>query len=279
MPRFALNGATTGETVDVETDIRVAAEAGYEAVELRDGKIERYLAGDGRIESLRERLTRSNISALSINALEDATLGVRTSLDETLTRCARLCLWARALGAPYIVAVPSALPPAGLAEREARARTVDALKAIARVAGDAGVKVGFEFLGFPTCSVRTLHAARTIVDEVGDPNVGLVIDAFHFHVGGSRFEDLESLDASSVFIIHLDDAEPGEPASLIDAQRVFPGEGVIPLTALVRRVEDTGFDGFSSLELFRPAYWTWDPGELARCGLERMRSLFLDEGH
>lgn len=274
MPRFALNGATTGEMVDVETDIRVAAAAGYEAVELRDVKIERYLAGDGRIERLRERLNRSNISALSINALEDATLGVRTSLDATLTRCVRLCQWARVLGAAYVVAVPSVLPRGGPGQGEIRARTVDALRAIARVAGEAGVKVGFEFLGFPTCSVRTLHAARAIVDEVGGPEVGLVIDAFHFHVGGSRFEDFESLDAASVFIIHVDDAEPGEPAGLTDAQRLLPGDGVIPLKALVRRIEDTGFDGFYSLELFRPEYWTWDPGQLTRCGLERMHSLF-----
>jgi 2-keto-myo-inositol isomerase len=119
-----------------------------------------------------------------------------------------------------------------------------------------------------------LNAARTIVDEAAEPNVGLVIDAFHFHVGGSRIADLDGLDRSSVFIIHLDDAEPGEPAGLTDAQRVLPGEGVIPLKALVRGVEETGFDGFYSLELFRPEYWRWDPGELARRGLERMRSLF-----
>jgi len=45
MPRFALNGATTGEMLDVETDIRVAAAAGYGAVELRDVKIERWVQG------------------------------------------------------------------------------------------------------------------------------------------------------------------------------------------------------------------------------------------
>src|SRR3990172_7104571 len=47
MPLFGLNGATTGEEATLEIDIRAAAQAGYEYVELRDTKIERYLTGGG----------------------------------------------------------------------------------------------------------------------------------------------------------------------------------------------------------------------------------------
>jgi len=274
MRRFGLNGATTGARVDLATDIRVAGEAGYQVVELRDTKIERYLASGGTLASLRGLLQQAGVEVLSINALEDSTLRVGPALEPVLARTRTFCEWARALGCPYVISVPSFLPPEGLDEGQVRVRTAAALRAMAAVAGEYGVMVGFEFLGFPANSVNTLRAARAIVDDVGDPRVGLVIDAFHFYAGGSRLEDLDGLDGSRVFIVHLDDAEPGPPAALTDAQRLWPGEGVIPLKPLLTRLEEIGYRGAYSLELFRPAYWAMDPAEVARVGLAAMRRLF-----
>ena len=283
MPSFGLNGATTGDRVDVEADIRAAAEAGYQFVELRDAKIARYLGAGGSLAGLRARMRDAGVAGLSINALEDSTLHVGEAFEPILARCRTLCEWAKALDCPYVIAVPSFLAaggppedsprPVGLAETEVRRRTAASLRKMTAEAAGFGVRVGFEFLGFPTCSVSTLRAARGIIDDVGDPRLGLVIDAFHFYVGGSQPEDLDGLDASRVFIVHLDDAESGDPAALADAQRLLPGEGVIPLRALITRLQTAGYRGAYSLELFRPEYWTWDPVDLARRGLASMRRL------
>lgn len=274
MRTFGLNGATTGEGVDLATDIRVAGAAGYQVVELRDTKIERYLAAGGTMAALRDLLSQAGIRVLSINALEDSTLRVGDALEPVLTRTRTFCDWAQALDCPYIISVPSFLPPGGLLEPEVRGRTVAALRRMAAVAADYGVKVGFEFLGFPTCSVNTLGAARRIVEEVGDPRVGIVIDAFHFYAGGSRLEDLDGLDGARIFIVHLDDAEPGEPSGLTDAHRLMPGDGVIPLKSLLSRLEGAGYQGAYSLELFRPEFWAMDPAAVAKRGLESMKRLF-----
>ena len=274
MRTFGLNGATTGEGADLTTDIRVAGAAGYQVVELRDTKIERYLAAGGSLASLRDLLVQAGIRVLSINALEDSTLRVGDALGPVLGRAKTFCEWAKVLDCPYIISVPSFLPPGGLAEPEVRGRTVAALRQMAAIAAGYGVKVGFEFLGFPTCSANTLGAARRIVEEVGDPRVGIVIDAFHFYAGGSRLEDLDGLDGSRVFIVHLDDAEPGEPSGLTDAHRLMPGDGVIPLRPLLSRLEGEGYRGAYSLELFRPEFWTIDPEAVAKRGLESMKRLF-----
>jgi 2-keto-myo-inositol isomerase len=151
---------------------------------------------------------------------------------------------------------------------------VAALRQMASIAGGYGINVGFEFLGFPTCSVNTLGAARRIVEEVGDPRVGIVIDAFHFYTGGSRLEDLDGLDGARIFIVHLDDAEPGEPSGLTDAHRLMPGDGVIPLRPLLARLEGAGYRGAYSLELFRPEFWAMDPEAVAKRGLQSMERLF-----
>ena len=274
MPRFGLNGATTGATVDVETDIRVAGQAGYQAIELRDDKIERYLVSGHSLVSLADRVRTAGLEVLSINALEDATLMATEHASTRLARWQKLCEWAAALDAPYAIAVPSLLPDTRRTEDEIRARSVEALRALVAVSRKFDVQVGFEFLGFPLASVNTLRSARKIVEAVDDPSVGLVIDAFHFYVGGSRLTDLDGLDPSRLFIVHLDDAEPGNVCGLSDAQRLLPGEGAVPLDALIRTLERSGYRGAYSLELFRPEYWTWDPADLARRGLEAMQRLF-----
>ncbi|MGQ0570912.1 MAG: sugar phosphate isomerase/epimerase family protein [Armatimonadota bacterium] len=284
MPTLGLNGATTGERADLETDIRVAGEAGYQVVEVRDAKIERYLAAGGSLTALRHKLHAAHVEVLSVNAIEDSTLHTGDRLERILVRCRTLCDWAKGLDCPYVVAVPSFLSTAGsseiqtaeipISETQVRDRTVSSLRAMASVAAGFDVRLGFEFLGFPTCSVSTVRAARGILDDLGDPRIGLVIDAFHFYAGGSQLEDLDGLDGSRVFIVHLDDAEAGAPAGLTDAHRLLPGEGVIPLKGLIARLDRAGYSGAYSLELFRPEYWTWDPEELARRGIESMRRVF-----
>jgi 2-keto-myo-inositol isomerase len=273
-PRFGLNGATTGDRADVLTDIRVAGAAGYQTVELRDAKIERYLAGGGSLPRLRDALLASAVDALSVNALEDSTLHSGAALQPILERTRTLARWAQALDCPFVVAVPSFLPAGGMGAGPIRMRTAASLRAMASAAAEFGVMLGFEFLGFPTCSVNTLAAARGVLSEVDDPRVGLVIDAFHFYAGGSRVEDLDGLSGEQVFIVHLDDAEAGEPSRLTDAQRLLPGEGVIPLRPLLDGLRGIGYRGGYSLELFRPEYWQWDAAQLARRGLDSMRRLF-----
>ena len=173
------------------------------------------------------------------------------------------------------------MTPESAAFEACRARVAEGLRALYgdRVVVDErgpsyGVRVGFEFLGFPDCTVNTLAAARRIVDAVGDPSVGIVIDAFHFYAGGSTWSMLDGLKPEQLFIVHLDDAEDRPRTALLDAHRLLPGDGVIPLRDLVRRIEDLGYDGPWSIELFRPEYYAWDPVALARVSREKMAALF-----
>lgn len=268
---FALNGATTGPA-DVETDIAAASAAGYAGVEVRETKIESYLQRGKTLAELSDFCRRTGIQVASINALEDSTLSEGMAQDAVMERCRRFCAWARDLAAPVVVAVPSFL--AGAAPPDLAGRTADALARMGAIAREHGVRLGFEFLGFPSCSVRTVQQAADLVGQVGDPAVGVVIDAFHFFVGGSTWDMLDGLEADRLFLVHLDDAEDRPAAELLDRHRTLPGDGVFPLRDFVRRVQATGYDGVYSLELFRPEYWEWDPFRLAKVGLEKMEAVF-----
>ena len=272
MRRLGLNGATTGPA-DLLTDVRAAQLAGYHALEIRDTKLQAYLDGGGTLYVLRQQIADAGLEVASVNALENSTLATGAAREAVLRRCRTLCEWAAALDCPYVVAVPS--PREAVSDPDqVEPLTVDALRALAQVAERYGVRVGFEFLGFSSCSVRTLASARRIVEAVGHPGVGLVLDAFHFYVGGSTWEMLEGLPGDRLFLVHLDDAEPGPPQTLTDARRLLPGDGVIPLRELVRRLDALGYRGVYSVELFRPEYYRWDPVELARTARAKMEALW-----
>ena len=68
---------------------------------------------------------------------------------------------------------------------------------------------------------------------------------------------------------------PANPprATINDADRVYPGDGIAPLADLVRILRGIGFRGYFSLELFNREYWKQDARMVARTGLEKMRAI------
>jgi 2-keto-myo-inositol isomerase len=270
---FGLHSWTTGDDVTILTDIRVAGEAGYDFVELRDGKLEKHLTQGGSIVELADALARARLRVLSVNTLDDATLHTGAELAERVARCEHLCGWAEALGAPYVIVGPTYRAGRAVSADVILERTAESLSRYVAVAAAHGVRIAFEFIGYEDCSVNNLSAALAALDRVGDGRLGLVIDAFHFYVGGSRFEVLEELDPGRLFIVHMTDADHDDRARLGKPNRIFPGEGVLPLKELIAVLRRIGYRGPYSLELLRPQYWTMDPSFVARRGLESMRSF------
>jgi 2-keto-myo-inositol isomerase len=270
MRGFGLNSWTTGDRVSLRDDLRAAAAAGYRFVEMRDAKIEKHLADGGSLEELRALAEEASMRILSVNTLEDATYAQGVRFEEMIVRCRRLALWAEALDCPYLIVGPSYPPQSGEVLSRVHERAVAALAGCAAVAAEHGRRIAFEFHGYARCTINRLDQASAILDDLGDASVGLVIDAFHFYVGGSRLEDLAALDPARLLIVHLADVEHGDRSRLGKPNRVMPGDGVLPLRDFVDAVRRTGFDGPYSLELFRDEYWAMDPLAVARRGIESM---------
>ena len=126
------------------------------------------------------------------------------------------------------------------------------------------VKLAFEFLGFTWCSVRTVAQGWEITQQVNRANVGFVIDTCHYYVGGSTLDSIRAVDARKLAIFHINDVEAMPKEKIEDANRLFPGDGVIPLKEIIGAVRGIGFDGVASIEIFRPEYWKRDPLEVAK---------------
>nr|MBA3770755.1 sugar phosphate isomerase/epimerase [Blastocatellia bacterium] len=66
-----------------------------------------------------------------------------------------------------------------------------------------------------------------------------------------------------LFVFHINDAENLPKSELTDAQRLYPGTGILPIREIKASLDKIGYDRMVSVEIFRPEYWQQDPFEVA----------------
>jgi 2-keto-myo-inositol isomerase len=248
-------------TSDLETDVRVTAGAGFQALELWAAKVDTYLQGHS-VEDLKALLARHEVAPMTFNSIEFiAFRGAEFAQIEA--RCRQLCELAQQIGCPSVAIIPSPTPSYDVAWEAVVDEHVRAIRALSAIARPYGVKLAFEFLGFGWCCVRTPRGAQEILAKAQCDNVGMVVDVAHFYIGGGLLSEIEALDPNIIYAFHLDDVEDVSKEGYTDASRVLPGTGVAPVAEVCAALQKIGYNGPCSIELFRPEYWGWDPQELA----------------
>jgi 2-keto-myo-inositol isomerase len=248
-------------TSDLETDVAVTAHAGFTALEVWADKADRYLAAHS-LADLKALFADHGVMPLTLNSIEFIAFRGGT-FHWIQSRCHELGQVARAIGCPTIVVVPSPTPDREMPWSQVVDEHVRVLRDLGSIARSYGARLAFEFLGFGWCSVRTPRAAFEIIRKVDRDNVGMTVDAAHFHCGGGLMSELDQLDPQRIFAFHLDDLEDTSKEAITDSTRLLPGLGIVPLDDICARLKRIGYDGPCSIELFRPEYWNWDPKELA----------------
>lgn len=273
--QLGLNGATT-LTADLATDIAVAGRAGFAFVEIWAAKLLGYLERGG-LPTLRRDLRRAGVTAATLNSVERITFNDPSGHVRMLEDFTRLCRVAEAIECETVLVVPSPRPH-GTSDAAIERESVRVLRELSRLAKPHGVRLAYEFLGFADCSVNTLAQCAAIVEKAARPNVGLVLDTFHFFAGRSTLASIRAVDPRRVFMVHLNDVERAPRRRMHDALRLYPGRGVIPLRAILRALQGIGYDGRISVEIFRPQYWSRAPLQVAREARSTSLSLLREVG-
>jgi len=259
--KIALNGATTMHA-DLETDIKAASEAGFELIEIWAAKLREFLK-TRTVADLKNLLVENNLEAYSINSIEHITFRSAEDYEKIKAETEELSSTAGAIDCPYVVVVPGKLPVEATKD-EIIEESVRVLNELADIAEKHNVGLAFEFLGQTDCSVQTLDLCNEIVEKVDRPNIGNVIDTFHFYAGNSTFEAIDAMKPEKLFIFHINDAENLPKESLTDAHRLYPGTGILPIREIKAHFDKIGYDRMVSIEIFRPEYWNEDPFEVAK---------------
>jgi len=248
------------------TDIRVARQTGYTALEPTTLKLERYMDAGHRAEELIPAL--GPLAVGMISSFEPIEL---QNPSEMRRRCRRLCEAAQTLSchAFQVVALDGLKH---LAWPEMRHELASILRDLADIAAPFGVRLGLEPVAF--APLRSLTQALEVIEEAGRDNIGLNIDTFHIWAGGTAWEEVARLEARMIVMVHLSDATPRRGEQWSDLDRgVFPGEGIIPLKEGIAAVLSTGYDGYWAIEMIGDNYGEWDPFILAGEARKRAEAL------
>jgi sugar phosphate isomerase/epimerase len=157
-------------------------------------------------------------------------------------------------------------PPVSLLTAAQRYRT------LLELGKSFGVTPIVEVWGHSQCLSR-LGETLMVASECGLPGGAILPDVYHLYKGGSEFTGLGLVHGAGIGIFHVNDYPAIERGKIVDQDRVFPGDGVAPLQQLFRTLQQIGYSGYLSLELFNRSYWQRDPHAVAREGLQKLQSL------
>jgi len=261
-----LNEATLKQA-DVETFLEASAAAGFKGVEFRIEPLRSYAGSNHSWAELRQLLKDHKLESVCLNSFEDFATVPAANFEAVLHRAREFSIICENTNCGLFVACPS-VTPKDMTKAQALEVTAERLDRIAGVADEHSVKIAFEFVYGR--SSNTLADAIKVVKTAKARNVGLLIDTFHYHVGESTLDMLKDFPLDRLWLVHFNDTEPGPLNMLTDEMRELPGRGAIDLHKFVARLKERRWNGWLSVEMFRPEYWKRDPYELAQ---ESMKSL------
>lgn len=266
---YCLNtGTIMGHKFALDREIDLAAKTGYNGIEPWVRSIKAYVEGGGSARDLAKRAADAGLSVEGGIGFFDWIVDDPARRAKALEQARREMELVASIGGRRIAA-----PPAGATKEK-----IDLLAAAERYAAlvDVGRQVGVvpvvEIWGSSQTLGRLGEAALVAVHS-GRKEACILPDVYHMYRGGSPFEGLRLLNRQAIGVFHVNDYPADPPREqATDAHRVMPGDGVAPLGQIFRDLAGIGYRGMISLELFNRDYWKMDPLQVARVGLEKMRS-------
>ena len=240
----SLNGTLVGNKAPWPEFARLAARVGYGGADLSLAPAMKE-GLDATRALLSELKLRTAFCNLPVNATRDEET-FRTGM-ETLPAAAK---FAAGAGCNRMVAVVSPTSPTPKAEL--RKTLKERYTAVGKVLADHNVRLGFEFLGPMQFRTRAPYEFIWRMNEMLEfaiecgPNVGLLLDAWHWHHAGASTADIVAAGKSRIVTVHVSDCAKMPPEDVRDNQRLMPGEGIIDLPGFFRALKQIGYeDGVS----------------------------------
>lgn len=157
------------------------------------------------------------------------------------------------------------------------------LREVGSVLEEQGLRLGLEYLGTKRLWTRSRHAfvhsmaeCLQLIDEVGKPNIGLVIDSWHWWTARESVDEITKLTNSQVVSADLNDAPTGlEREEQYDNRRELPATtGMIDAQAFLRALLQIGYDGPIRAEPFNQVLDAMDDEAACETTVAAMKKAF-----
>lgn len=236
MPKFAANLSFMFTEVPFPERFEAAAKAGFRAVEflspfeLQKDDLVARLKGNGLTQAL------FNMAHGDFSKGERGMSAIPGREAEFETAVAAALAYAEATGCKRLFAM------AGLKHHGAnRATYVKNLRRAARMLAGSGIDVIIEPINtrdIPGYFLNTTGEARSIIYEVGEPNVGLQFDLYHRQI--MEGDVAMAIAEFATLARHYQIASPPD--------RGEPDDGEMNYAYLFKLIDQTGFDGWIGCE-------------------------------
>ena len=268
----------------LEKDLELCEKAGFDYIEIRFDMLMEYLRTH-KAEDLAGFFASHHLKPHAFNALylypeflgKDDDKKRRTFL---MGQFLFACDIGKRIGNHHMIVVPpflegpnySAFPGT---EKERDENCIRMLRELGPIAGEYGMKLCFEPVGFPRSSVRNIQHARQIVETVSMDNVGYVFDAYNIYLynGKNEFEVMKTVDKNKIFAVHVNSADDVPERERAQERRCFPGQGVVDMDRFLGVLKEIGYTGMCSIETFRPEYWERTPEWVVEQAYETTRRV------
>ncbi len=248
----SLNFRAIGMAVDAAATIEIAAETGFEAVDL--------MVRDLLEKGLKPSDLRSSMNAFGLRAatwpMPVRWRGDEEVFESDLLEFQRFSQAAEVLGleATSTWILPEALPARTREQSlEIQRRRIERM---CRILADHGMRLGIEVLGPKTCRTGLRESlAEKLSDAwtcLGDlwttyKNLGIVADVFHLHAADESFDECLALGVDRIVVAHIADLRPGFRGSLdeiIDGERELPGKaGIVDSARFLDLLAKSKYEG------------------------------------
>jgi sugar phosphate isomerase/epimerase len=280
--KIAHNGTCT-MNCSIFEDIRIAKEAGFDAIEIIGPKLDRALSIGYSLDLVEREL--DGFPVVGVSFIPDIDRHESTAYKALLGEAKIRFEQARRFGADSVEVVVGPVGPGlggvggypGLVGRpmdEVIEITAKNLRALADVAGDNDIKLYLEPLAWAPLS--RLEDLLHVVEVTERENVGLVIDFWHLWIIGTEADAIAALDPRRIFGVHFCDslARPSKGTPILhNLREVWTGGGHVPLQDWVDALVSTGYSGWWSTEMFAPQFAERDPRRTARLLQETLRIM------
>ena len=261
LENFGMDTITLAGSLEAKLD--AAREAGFGQIMLSARDVVAHPGGEASAAAL---VRKSGLRITGFQVLRDFE-GLSGHLHAYKLDIAKAMLGTcRALGSKLLLVCSSTSAHAS-GDPDALARD---LRKLAMLAIPLGIRIAYEALSWGK-HVREFPQASGIVGAANCPNLGLGLDAFHLLATRTDLDQLDLVDPAKIFLVQLSDFMWRELPSIEERIntarhfRVFPGEGLhgAEVAELVRRLDERGYRGDYSFEVFNDDYTQLPPAVVA----------------
>lgn len=156
---------------------------------------------------------------------------------------------------------------------------------LAREAASRNLKIAYEAVAWSAVNY-TPKSIWDLVQRLGEPNLGVVIDTFHTFARHCDARELTGIPMDRIFLVQLSDVMCDQLPDPEDAHyrekiskvarhhRLLPGKGELPIDSVLHPLREAGYSGPIGIEVFNDDLRMCDPQITAREAFASLQSVW-----